>query len=357
MSESTLKPFSGKLDNNTDQKQQPALKPFTGALDGEEKGVMGQAKDHAIAFAGKGAVGGGQILVGLSDLMSDGATGKILSEKFGYDPKATNQEMTTWQTPQLQEQIKQKAQLPIQKIDENDDLSTKAGKLFDNTKEYLKFYKDNPAMITNSVAESLIPMGVGAALGRGTGIANPVAAGAVGEGLGMAGSQAESIRQETVDGRLTADQSLAGATTGVLGGLIGFAGGRLAQKMGIGDVDTMLVSGRAGPAEIAGEIASMPAKSLPRRVIEGAISEGFLEELPQSVSEQILQNLALDKPWSDGVEDAAVMGTLAGMAMGGAANILSGHNTDTESQDNQQPPSTPNLPSAPPQLGSSPDNA
>ncbi|MBJ7436845.1 MAG: hypothetical protein JHC54_14365, partial [Acinetobacter sp.] len=121
----------------------------------------------------------------------------------------------------------------------------------------------------------------------------------------MAGSQAEQIRQETVDGRLTADQSLAGATTGVLGGLIGFAGGRIAQKLGIGDVDTMLVNGKLGPAEIAGEIAGMPAKSLPRRVIEGAISEGFLEELPQSVSEQILQNLALDKPWSDGIEDAA----------------------------------------------------
>ncbi len=41
------------------------------------------------------------------------------------------------------------------------------------------------------------------------GIANPVVAGAVGEGAVMAGSQAEQIRQETVDGRLTADQSLA----------------------------------------------------------------------------------------------------------------------------------------------------
>ncbi|MEG2808914.1 MAG: PLxRFG domain-containing protein, partial [Acinetobacter sp.] len=176
------------------------------------------------------------------------------------------------------------------------------------------------------------------------------------EGAVMAGSQAEQIRQDTVDGRLTADQSLAGATTGVLGGLIGFAGGRIAQKLGIGDVDTMLVNGKLGPAEIAGEIAAMPAKSLPRRVVEGAISEGFLEELPQSVSEQILQNLALDRPWSDGIEDAAVMGTLAGMAMGGAANILSGHNTGTEPQNNQQQSGTPNLPSVPPQLGSSPDN-
>jgi hypothetical protein len=87
-----MKPFTGKLDENIDTKQQPALKPFTGALDGEKKGVFGQVKDHAVSFAGKGAVGGGQILVGLSDLMSDVATGKILSEKLGYDPKATTQE-------------------------------------------------------------------------------------------------------------------------------------------------------------------------------------------------------------------------------------------------------------------------
>ncbi|MBJ7436844.1 MAG: PLxRFG domain-containing protein, partial [Acinetobacter sp.] len=44
-------------------------------------------------------------------------------------------------------------------------------------------------------------------------------------------------------------------------------------------------------------------------------------------------------------------------AMGGAANILSGHNTGTEPQNSQQQSGTPNLPSVPPQLGPSPDNA
>ncbi|WMW72933.1 PLxRFG domain-containing protein [Acinetobacter bereziniae] len=323
----------------------------------KDKGFLGQAKDLGVSLIPKGLAGVAELGVGLSDIMSDGATGKILQDKGIYNAKEVREELNTWHTDQYQEQLKEKANVPKQEIKEDDSLSTQAGKLFDNTKEYLKFYKDNPSMIANTVAESIAPMVAGGLLGRATGIANPIAAGAVGEGTVMAGSQAEQIRQETVDGRLTADQSLAGATTGALGGLLGFAGGRLAQKMGIGDVDTMLVTGRAGPAEIAGEIASMPAKSLPRRVVEGAISEGFLEELPQSVSEQILQNLALDKPWHDGIEDAAVMGTLAGMAMGGAANILSGHNTGTESQDNQQPPSAPNLPSAPSQLGSSPDSA
>lgn len=323
----------------------------------KEKGILGQVKDHAVSLLGKGTVGVGEIAVGLSDMMSDGATGKILSEKFGYDPKAAKNSMTGWQTEQYQQQLKDSANIGNRKIEEDDDFTTKVGKKFDNAVDITKNVIDNPSLITNTVAESILPMIAGAAFGRGTGIANPIVAASVGEGAVMAGSQAEQIRQETVDGRLTADQSLAGATTGILGGLIGFAGGRLAQKMGIGDVDTMLVTGRAGPAEIAGEIASMPAKSLPRRVVEGAISEGFLEELPQSVSEQILQNLALDKPWHDGIEDAAVMGTLAGMAMGGGANILSGHNSGIESLGNQQQSDSPNLPITPPQLGSSPDNA
>lgn len=348
MSESTLKPFTGKLDENIDTKQQPALKPFTGALDGEKKGVMGHLKDTGLS-ALKGAVAVPELAVGIMDVMSDGATGKTLENKdgtVGFRPKEAKQALGDLHTDQYKAQQQEFAD------------AGKDGSWVDKVVDKTKVALTNPSLITNTVVESVPSMLAGGLLGRASGIANPVVAGAVGEGTVMAGSQAEQIRQETVDGRLTADQSLAGAATGILGGLIGFAGGRLAQKMGIGDVDTMLVTGRAGPAEIADEIASMPAKSLPRRVVEGAISEGFLEELPQSVSEQILQNLALHKPWHDGIEDAAVMGTLAGMAMGGAANILSGHNTGTETQNNQQQSSgTPNLPSAPPQLGSSPDNA
>lgn len=347
MSESTLKPFTGKLDENIDTNQQPALKPFTGALDGEKKGVIGHLKDTGLS-ALKGAVAVPELAVGVMDLMSDGAVGKTLENKdgaIGFRPKEAKQALGNLHTDQYKAQQQEFAD------------AGKDGNWVDKVVDKTKVALTNPSLIANTVVESVPSMLAGGVLGRASGIANPVVAGAVGEGAVMAGSQAEQIRQQTVDGRLTADQSLAGVGTGALGGLIGFAGGRLAQKMGIGDVDTMLVTGRAGPAEIAGEIASMPAKSLPRRVIEGAISEGFLEELPQSVSEQVIQNLALDKPWHDGIEDAAVMGTLAGMAMGGAANILSGHNTGTESQDNQQQSGSPNLPSAPSQLGSSPDNA
>ena len=323
--------------------------PFSDTNYGKEqkKGVLGNLKDTGLS-ALKGAVAVPELAVGIMDVMSDGAVGKTLENKdgaIGFRPKEAKQALGDLHTDQYKAQQQEFAD------------AGKDGNWVDKVVDKTKVALTNPSLITNTVVESVPSMLAGGVLGRASGIANPVIAGAAGEGAVMAGSQAEQIRQETVDGRLTADQSLAGATTGVLGGLIGFAGGRLAQKMGIGDVDTMLVTGRVGPAELAGEIASMPAKSLPRRVVEGAISEGFLEELPQSVSEQILQNLALDKPWHDGIEDAAVMGTLAGMAMGGAANIFSSHSTGIESQGNQQQSGSPNLPSAPPQLGLSPDSA
>ena len=329
----------------------------------EEKGFLGQAKDHAVSFLGKGTVGVGEVAVGLSNMMSDGATGKILSEKLGYDPKAAKNAMTGWQSEQYQQQLKDSANIGNLKIEEGDDFATKVGKKFDNAVDITKNAISNPSLITNTVAESLPSILLGGVLGRASGIANPVVAGSVGEAAVMAGSQAEQIRQETVDGRLTADQSLASVGTGALGGLFGYAGGRLAQKMGLSDVDTAMQTGRLTTQQVGEEIAKTPMRAIPTAVIKGAISEGFLEELPQSVSEQILQNLALDKPWHDGVENAAVMGTLAGMAMGGTVSGVGkagdwwNSRSDTGPQDNQQQSGSPNLPSAPSQFGSNPDSA
>ncbi|WP_262727417.1 PLxRFG domain-containing protein [Acinetobacter ursingii] len=353
MSESTLKPFTGKLDENIDTKQQPALKPFTGALDGEKKGVMGHLKDTGLS-ALKGAVAVPELAVGIMDVMSDGATGKTLENKdgtVGFRPKEAKQALGDLHTDQYKAQQQEFAD------------AGKDGNWVDKVVDKTKVALTNPSLITNTVVESVPSMLAGGVLGRASGIANPVVAGAVGEGAVMAGSQAEQIRQETVDGRLTADQSLASVGTGALGGLFGYAGGRLAQKMGLSDVDTAMQTGRLTTQQVGEEIAKTPMRAIPTAVIKGAISEGFLEELPQSVSEQILQNLALDKPWHDGVENAAVMGTLAGMAMGGTVSGVGkagdwwNSRSDTGPQDNQQQSGSPNLPSAPSQLGSSPDSA
>jgi hypothetical protein len=153
-------------------------------------------------------------------------------------------------------------------------------------------------------------------------------AGAAGEGVVGAGSAAEQIRQQTADGELTAKQAALAAGTGLATGALGFAGNKVANRLGIGDADMMLAQGTKGMAKDAAERATAAAvnplaqpaqKSILRQMGEGAITEGVLEELPQSVSEQILQNEALGKSWSEGLDDAIVMGILSGGAMGAGA--------------------------------------
>lgn len=269
----------------------------------EGKGVLGHARDIGLSAA-KSVIGVPEAMVGLADIPTGGAVGKALENEggtFGVRFKQAKDMLSDLHTDQYKQQQQQ--------FQDADGIIDKAGVAL-----------TNPSLIVNPVVESVGPMLAGGAIAKGLGLAtkaSPLVAGAIGEGAVMAGSQAEGIRQQTDDGLLTPEQSVASVATGALGSLFGYAGGRLAQKLGIGDVDTMLAGG-VKPEQIAADLAQAPAKSIPRQVIEGAISEGFLEELPQSVSEQIVQNLALGKPWSDGVDDAAVMGTLAGMAMGGA---------------------------------------
>src|SRR5699024_8044330 len=110
------------------------------------------------------------------------------------------------------------------------------------------------------------------------------------------------------------------AATGATTAGFGFAGGKVAQKLGIGDIDTMLAGGTrtaSGRAANEGAENTVKQKNIVRRALEGAVTEGLLEELPQSVSETVLQNIALDEPVEEGVDAAAVLGLLSGGAMGG----------------------------------------
>ncbi|HHN0558181.1 TPA: PLxRFG domain-containing protein [Pseudomonas aeruginosa] len=283
---------------------------FGGETKEEGRGLIGHARDLGLSVA-KGVIGVPEAAVGLADIPTEGRVGKFLENQdgmLGFRPREAKDFLSDLHTDQYKQQ-----QQDFQDADG----------VVDKTLHAVQ----NPSMVVNTVAESLPSMLAGGAVGRGVRALAPalapVAAGAAGEGAVMAGQQAEQIRQETDDGLLTPAQSGAAVATGVLGSLFSLAGGSLAKKLGIGDADTLLAGG-ANPGQLVSELASMPAKSIPRKVIEGAISEGFLEELPQSASEQVLQNLALGRDWASGLDEAMVMGTLAGMAMGGPAAVLHG---------------------------------
>ena len=289
------------------QQQQEDIKALVASGPAQRKGAGGYVKDAALSLLADGVVGVGEAAVGLANIPTLGRAGKFLEDKAGYDPKATHEFIGGFKTEKSKEQLQDFA-----------DTEGFGGKL--------NYARNNPSLIVNTVAESLPSMFAGGAVGRGLGMIAPkvsgVVAGALGEGAVGAGLQAESIRQQTEDGLLTPKQAGIAAATGATTAGFGYAGGKIAQKLGIGDFDTIIAGGRtANPAaSVAGSAAAN--KGILRRGAEGALSEGLLEELPQSVSETILQNEALGRPLDEGVSDAAALGLLSGAAMGAGAGAF-----------------------------------
>ncbi|MGL5155253.1 MAG: hypothetical protein ACRC9H_10075, partial [Aeromonas veronii] len=299
------------------------------------KGFGGHVRDLGVSLA-KGAVSVPEAVVGLADIPTGGKVGKFLENKggmFGFRPKETKEIMDEWHTEQYKDQQQQ----------------------FQNAEGFADKFEvavDNPSLVAGAVAESVPLMGAGGVVGRGVMAVAPkvpgMVAAALGEGAMSAGSSAEQIRQQTEDGELTPAQSGYAAGAGAATTLFGAAGGRLAQKLGIGDADTLLTTG------LNNQNVRAVAKGIPRQIVEGAISEGLLEELPQSMSEQILQNLALDKPWDEQLSDAAVMGILSGGAMGGIAAPFHGSQQQPAPAQPQPAPAQPQPAPAQPQPAPAP---
>jgi hypothetical protein len=251
--------------------------------------------DPALGLS-KGVVGAVEGAVGLADIPTFGAAGKgaEMLEKgvFGGTTKDLQDYLQSLKTP---EQIREE-QLASE------------GKGFLGT---LKSYAQHPAAIANVIEETIPSMVGGAGLARGAMKLRPglsaVKAGALGEGAITAGQIAEQTRQQQESGFLNPEQVAISTTAGVLTGVLGNFGGRVAQKLGFNDIDTIL----------AGGIGQAEKKSVIKSAIQSGLAESTLEELPQSMQEQIAQNINLGRPWDEGVAEAGATGALAGFAMAG----------------------------------------
>lgn len=176
-----------------------------------------------------------------------------------------------------------------------------------------KAYATNPRVTALNAIQSIPSMLAGGVAGRVVGgvggIASaPIRAG-IGEGAVMAGQSMADIDPSVDPQRAAA----AAAAVGVGGAALGFAGGKIADRLGVLDVDAALAGG-------AGAKATAP--SVLKRVPTGAAQEGLLEELPQSLLEKGAQNWAEEKPLTEGLARAGVEGTLAGGLMGGVGGFV-----------------------------------
>jgi len=338
-----------------------------------DRSVSDAAVDAGITLL-KGVIGLPESFVGLADIPTAGYIGKIL-ESAGFKPKEAKAILDTY--------LSEAQQAANRKVREAEGFGgTIAAAL------------QNPSTIATSVGESLPQMIGGAgvarkalqygskAAGLGAGAVGPtlpgvlartvgaeiapVVAGAAGEGVLGAGSAAEQMRQDSKTGLLSGREILSAIGSGLGTAAFGFVGGRLANKLGFDDIDTLLASGVSkGPAKSVGDFAKKAAAS--------GISEGLFEEMPQSAQEQMWLNYAAGKPLMDGVPEAMGMGLVTGAAMGiggvGAGSALNrlrrgrdstaetgGPTEPPERQEPtglpglQTPPAGPTAPAAPPTL-------
>jgi len=273
-----------------------------------ERTFGGTLRDIGVT-ALKGAVALPQAAQGLIDIPTGGHFGK-LTERLGYKPEETQRILAG--------QLSPAQQYAEQQVSE--------AKGFVPT---LKAALQHPSTIARAAAESAPLMVAGGAAGRGiTALAPriaPVIAGAMGEGLVSAGLVAEDIRSQTDNKLLSPAQSAAALAAGIGTGIFSAAGGRVAGKLGIADIDTLL----------AGSSLKKPS-NVAKAIVYGGVSEGLFEEMPQEMQEQVWKNAATGKDLMDGVPESAAQAVLTGGLMGAGANVAGGL-----AQQPQLPPSGP----------------
>lgn len=251
--------------------------------------------DAAIA-AVQGSASAVQGAVGIGSMVSGGRIGQAANE-MGFRPKEGISILEGYLSPEMRKA--------------NQQVSDAEG--FTGTVDEIL---SNPSTIPSNIIKSVPSMILGGAVGKAVGLLPMIGsglAGAIGEGTMMAGSQAENIREQTADGRLTLKQALLAAGTGVMGAGVGFAGNKLAGALRIGDIDEALVTGA---------MAKSPRGAFAKTLLTGGVEGG--EELFQSTGEQVAQNLALDKPYDQGVGSAAALGLFTGAPMGAVAGLSGG---------------------------------
>ncbi|MFT2161526.1 hypothetical protein [Pseudomonas putida] len=267
------------------------------------QGVGRAIDDYGIDLS-KGIIGAAEGIVGVGDIATGGRVTPGLNAAYGYDPQGRRAALDQQATPDYQAAQRELAQ----------------AKGFAGTLEALK---NNPSLIPHAIVESAPSMIAGGLAGRGVAagvkalgtapaMAGMIGAGA-GEGLVGAGQQASQTVQENqqkgVDG-LTLGQTAAALGTGVGTGLLGMAGAKIGRKLGVMDIDAQLAG--AGGADVA--------KGIVNRALVGTGIES-LEELTQSGQQQVLSNLANDRPAMEGVNKQMTLGGIVGGAMGGAAGL------------------------------------
>lgn len=257
----------------------------------------------------RSAVGAGESLVGIADLATGNLAGRGLAA-IGYDPKETHKILASGYSERRKE--------ADQAVHDAKGFAGTVGALIDNPSSAFGTMVQSSAMsLTGAAAVRMVAtkMLAGAGIEAGTTAAAEflkrpevakrlLIAGGASEGAMTSGSIEEHSRQA---GRDFTDSVLPALAGGAITGVIGYGSSKIP---GFRDAEVAAATAGMGAKNGAGLIAAG------KEIAKSAIKEGVLEELPQSAQEQVFTNLALGKPWSEGVGEAAAQGMVAGMGTG-----------------------------------------
>jgi hypothetical protein len=200
------------------------------------------------------------------------------------------------------------------------------GYLAKRTADMVGEYVERPGYTANQIVESLPSMLVGGVTSRGmmtagklAGVAEGAVEGAVaktgagflerklgektaaavagGAGEGMVQTGQAMAQSEGEDARRNA---IAALGSGVIDAVIGAGAGRVAQGVGLETTETLMAKGfNKSITDAVEQEISTGRRVLNKagKVAGGSVSEGILQELPQSAQEQVFQNYADGKPF------------------------------------------------------------
>jgi len=308
----------------------------------EESGFLRNYVADPLLSLGQGVIGLGEAAVGLADIPTFGYAGKGVEAAsdavFGGDLEDASQYLQSLKTP---EQLAQEQEVADAEGTGVEKFGNTIGALLNNRGALLNtIFNTLPQMIggagiaraglnmAKNRAKKKLASNMKPATGKVTrkdALApvskdasllpkqNYLEAAAYGEGIVAAGAAAESIRKQTEDGLLTPAQSGLALSSGVFTGVLGRIGGGITQKyLGVGDIDAAL----AGQA--ISEAGQRKVRSSILQAVKAGIGESVFEELPQSMQEQVVSNIALDRDPFEGVAEAAAEGVVAGFALAGS---------------------------------------
>ena len=317
----------------------------------EESSILARVvKDPIVGIAKGVAVGVPEAAYGIGQLVTGGLLGKgaeAISKATGL--KTPSEKFSEWNEA-FYKKLTPETQRALQEVQEAEGFLPTAG-------AYLK----NPSALAQGVAENLPGMFLMASIGRGlmkaagkeilgktalaqaveglpaeaaqkivdTNMKRAILAASVGEGVYSAGQNiAQSMEMTGTEGMSPQQIGLIGVS-GILTGAISKMSAGLARRFKWIDPDVLLQG--VSTAELATTGGKLEvAKKIISAMLASAISEGAIEELPQSMQEAYFQNVAMGKqdPW-EGVIEQGAQGLLIGGAMGalgvGAAKMLEHH--------------------------------